>query len=177
LTFHRLQLPARFVRHNFYRAGIVGVNHRNSGLSQPVFQFATGASGRGKFRIRNDDHFWLHAGNQRVTKRLAFIRQTGDDNVRAQIIRVDFESSKSIVKKFFPTIQKTDSDFINTAAWILGRAECESLCARNHQWSNDRYGVIQEHQYKTLFETPENLGVHILLDSDRPKGVSIWEVN
>ena len=73
---------------NCHCAGGARVNHRHISSSQAFLQFATGAPGCGKFRVGNDDDFRMNRVEQRVTKRFAFVRQTGDDNVGVQIIRV-----------------------------------------------------------------------------------------
>ena len=90
-------------------------------------------------------------------------------SVTEELIREDWNSTQSILKKYMPEDKSTDEFFTEKAAGYLGRVAAENHC-----------DVLKWVKVETVFETlndkPENLGEPIL-DSSIPKGVALWLLN
>jgi hypothetical protein len=91
-------------------------------------------------------------------------------SVTEDAINEDWNSSQSQLKGYMIESERNDSDFFARAAGFLGQAASEKHCSL-FQW------VEKKRDSEILHKKPENLGQPILLDSDHPKGITLWLIN
>lgn len=96
--------------------------------------------------------------------------------VPEELINADFESEKGVIKRYFPKLQKSDSNFFEDGACALGDDAYRSAFCRINTWDNNPKQVEHGHQFKSLLKKPENLCEPIQMDSESPKGLEIWRV-